>query len=358
MRKIRIIHYLNQFFGGLGGEEQAETEPQWFDGPKGPGVALERLAPEIEVVATIVAGDNYMAEHLTAGTEKVIELIEQREKKWLDAKPGSEPQLLLAGPAFNAGRYGMACGALCQAVQNRLRIPAVTALYIENPAVAEYRKEVTMLSTGRDVMAMHDALEGIARVGVKLVRGEPVIFSEDGTIPRGLRQNYRAEATGAERAIEMLLKKLSGAAFETEYVMPVFDRVAPARPIESMATATIALATSGGIVPRGNPDRIEAASASKYGEYPLEGLNCLTAASHQSVHGGYDPTYANADPNRVLPLDVMRDFEREGRIGRLHNRYFATVGNATSVKRAARFGQEIAAQLVNEGVQAVIFTST
>ena len=193
---------------------------------------------------------------------------------------------------LNAGRYGMACGALCQAVQNRLRIPSVTALYIENPAVAEYRKEVTMLRTGRDVMAMHDALEGIARVGNKLVRGEPVISTEDGTIPRGLRQNYRTESTGAERAIEMLLKKLSGAAFETEYVMPVFDRVTPAPPIEDMATVTVALVTSGGIVPHGNPDRIEAASASKYGEYPLEGLNCLTAASHQSVHGGLrsDPT--------------------------------------------------------------------
>ena len=38
--------------------------------------------------------------------------------------------------------------------------------------------------------------------------------------------------------------------------------------------------------------------------------------------------------------------------------YFATVGNATSVRQAQRFGEEIAATLVNEGVQAVVFTST
>ena len=56
--------------------------------------------------------------------------------------------------------------------------------------------------------------------------------------------------------------------------------------------------------------------------------------------------------------DVARSFERSGRIGRLHPRYFATVGNATSVERAKRYGAEIAAKLVNEGVQAVVFTST
>jgi len=353
-QKIRVIHYLNQFFGGLGGEEEAGAEPSWFDGPRGPGALLDELTPELEVVATIVAGDNYMAEHLTEGTERILALIEQHTP----ADRGVELELLLAGPAFNAGRYGMACGALCQAVQSRLGIRALTALYPENPAVANYRREVAMLRAGDDVMGMREALEGMARVGLKLVRGEPILPVEDGTIPRGIRQNYFSVSTGAERAIDMLMRKLSGADFETEYAMPVFDRVTPAPAIEDMGSATVALVTSGGIVPRGNPDRIEAASASRFGEYPLEGLDRLTAETHQSVHGGYDPTYANADPNRVLPLDVMRDLEREGRIGRLHPLYYATVGNATSVRRARRFGEEIAALLVNEGVQAVIFTST
>jgi glycine reductase len=54
----------------------------------------------------------------------------------------------------------------------------------------------------------------------------------------------------------------------------------------------------------------------------------------------------------------MRVLERQHRIGRLYPRYFATVGNATSVERARRYGAEIAAKLVNEGVQAVVFTST
>ena len=112
--------------------------------------------------------------------------------------------------------------------------------------------------------------------------------------------------------------------------MPSFDRVTPAPPVADVSQATVALVTSGGIVPRGNPDRIEAANASRFGTYPIGGLERLTSDSHQSVHGGYDPTYANEDPNRVLPLDAARELERE----------------------------EIGALLVNEGVQAVILTST
>ena len=84
----------------------------------------------------------------------------------------------------------------------------------------------------------------------------------------------------------------------------------------------------------------------------------LTAQSHETAHGGYDPTYANEDPNRVLPLDVVRDLEREGRIGRLHPCYYATVGNGTSVARAGQFAREIAQELISAGVQAVIVTST
>ena len=30
---MRVVHYLNQFFGGIGGEEHADTEPQIHDEP-------------------------------------------------------------------------------------------------------------------------------------------------------------------------------------------------------------------------------------------------------------------------------------------------------------------------------------
>ena len=353
-KTVKAIHCVNQFFGGLGGEEQAGIAPQFFAGPKGPGLLVQDIASQITIVGTIVFGDNYVAENTEAAVAKVLDLIDGR----IAVGEIDKPELLFAGPAFNAGRYGMACGAICQAVQKRFQIAATSAMFHENPGVEAYRRDVTIVRSGADVMDMKQAIERMVRVALKLVRGEHVIPAEDNTIPHGFRQNYFVEATGAERALDMLVKKLRGEPFITEYALPAFDRVPPAPAVQDISKAKLALVTSGGIVPRGNPDRIPSASAQRFGEYSLAGLDRLTSESHQTVHGGYDPTYANADPNRVLPLDVIRELEDEGRIKELYLHYFSTVGNATSVDNAKRFGTEIAAKLIKNGVQAVILTST
>jgi len=354
MTTIATIHCLNQFFGGIGGEDQANRPPQFHPETKGPGLLIEKLAPQIKIVGTIVFGDNHAAENTEAAVSRIFELIEEQ----VDAAAIEKPELLLAGPAFNAGRYGMACGAICAAAWERLEIPATTAMFDENPGVDSYRKSVTIARCGDNVMAMPIAVERMTQIALKLVQGETVDPQRDHAFTRGLRQNYFASQTGAERAIEMLIRKLQGDPIATEYAMPVFERVTPAPAVQDISKTKIALVTSGGIVPRGNPDRIPSASAKRFGTYPVHDLDRLDEKTHQTVHGGYDPTYANADPNRVLPLDVVRELEREGRIGKLHDQYFSTVGNATSVANAQRFGQEIAAQLVNEGVNAVILTST
>ena len=46
--------------------------------------------------------------------------------------------------------------------------------------------------------------------------------------------------------------------------MPAFDRVDPQPAVKDIRNAKIALVTSGGIVPLGNPDHIESSSATKY----------------------------------------------------------------------------------------------
>ena len=58
---IRAVHYLNQFFAGIGGEEAATAPPEWFEGARGPGKLIAQLAPEIEVVGTLAAGDDHVA---------------------------------------------------------------------------------------------------------------------------------------------------------------------------------------------------------------------------------------------------------------------------------------------------------
>lgn len=346
---VRVVHYLNQFFGQIGGEEAAGAGPQAREGPVGPGLAVEAvLAGRGVVVATVICGDNYFAAQPEQAGEQVVRLIEPYR-----------PDLVLAGPAFNAGRYGPACGAVCKLVQERLKIPAVTGMYPENPGVDLYRRHIYCVPTGPSAVGMREAVARMVRLGLKLVAGEELgPPEEEGYLPRGIRRNVWADAPGSARAVEMLLAKLSGKPFRTELPVPASERVSPAPPVKDLTRATIALVTEGGIVPRGNPDRLESARASKFLGYNIGGLSALSPADFQSVHGGYDNSFANADPNRVVPLDAARELEKEGVFGRLHEIMYTTTGNGTTLASATRFGRDIAARLREASVDAVILTST
>src|SRR5690606_513621 len=227
-----------------------------------------------------------------------------------------EPDLVLVGPAFNAGRYGVACGAVAKGVSETLGVPVVGGMYPENPGVDMYKQYAYFIETGNSAAGMRKAVAGMSALALKLLRGEEVGDPKaEGYIPRGVRKNFFAQERGAKRAVDMLLKKIRGEAFETEYPMPVFDRVPPAPPVKDITKAKIALVSSGGPVPKGNPDHIESSSATKYGKYSLAGINDFTPENGQTAHGGYDPVYANEDLDRVLPVDVMREMEANGEIG-------------------------------------------
>ena len=183
-------------------------------------------------------------------------------------------------------------------------------------------------------------------------------FDEEGYLERGYRKNLFASANAAERAITGLLAKMKGETYQTEIPLPTYDRVPPPPPVKDLSKVKIALVTEAGIVPKGNPDRLESARATKWLIYSLEGLTDLRTEEYQTVHGGFDNTLVNQDPDRVLPIDVMRELEREGVFGSLHPYYYVTTGMVTTVENATRFGREIAQDLRNRGVQAVLLTST
>ena len=345
----RVIHYINQFFGGIGGEEKADITPEVREGVVGPGMGLNgAFKGEAEIVATVICGDNYCV----ANQEAVVGVI-------ADAIAKYKADAVIAGPAFNAGRYGMACGGVCAGVANTCKVPVLTAMFPENPGVELFKSQVYMLPTADSARGMGQALPAMAAFLLKLVKGEALkTAEEEGYIERGVRINTFYEEIGAERAVSMLLKKIKGEAFTTEYKMPVFDRVEARPAIKDMSKATIALVTSGGIVPFGNPDHIAASSARNYGEYDIDGVGDLKVGEYQTAHGGYDQTYANQDPDRVLPVDVLRTMEKEGKIGKLHKFFYTTVGNGTAVGNAKKWGEEIGKKLKDANVQAVILTST
>lgn len=345
----KVIHYINQFFANIGGEEKADVPPSLTEGPVGPGLGFKRAFKEdATIVATVVCGDSYFNEHTEQATKQVLDLI-----KDYDA------DLFIAGPAFNAGRYGTACGAISKAVQDVLKIPVLTGMYVENPGVDLFRKDIYIVETANAATGMRKALPTMAALALKLLNNEVVDDpKKDGYISRGIRKNFFADKIGAERAVDMLVKKLKNEPFETEYPMPEFDRVEPGDALKQLSKAKIALVTSGGIVPKDNPDRIESSSASKYGSYNIEFVHSLTGDNYETAHGGYDPVYANENPNRVVPLDVLRDLEKDGIIGSIHPYFYSTVGNGTAVKSSKAFSLEIAEKLRQDGVDAVILTST
>ena len=346
---LRVVHYINQFFAQIGGEEKADYAPEYREGAVGPGLALNAaFKGEAEIVGTVICGDSYFNENLDVAKKTVLDMIS-----------AAKPDVVICGPAFNAGRYGVACGTVAAAVKDELHLPVVTGMYEENPGADMFKNKVYIVATKNSAAGMRDAAPKMASLALKLAKGEKIGASaEEGYMPNGLRVNFFEAERGSTRAVKMLLNKLAGKPYTTEFPMPSFDRVAPNPAIKVLSKATIALCTSGGIVPKGNPDHIESSSASHYGEYDITGVDDLTSETYETAHGGYDPVYANEDPDRVLPVDVMREFEKEGKIGKLHNIFYTTVGNGTAVASAKAFAAEYAQKLLQAGVHAVIMTST
>ena len=349
MGKFKVVHYINQFYAGIGGEEKADHRPEVREGAMGPGLAIQAaLGDEAEIIATVICGDGYFGENLEEAKNQVLEMVKEYN-----------PDLFIAGPAFNAGRYGVAAGTVTEAVQNELGIPAVTAMYVENPGADMFKKSVHIVSTRNSAAGMRDAVKKLVPLALKIVKGEEIGSpEEEGYLERGIRKNFFTDKRGSERAVEMLLKKMAKEEFVTEFPMPNFDRVEPNPAVKDITKATIAIVTSGGIVPHGNPDHIESSSAQRYGKYDIEGVNDLVEGEWETAHGGHDPVYANLDADRVIPVDVLRDLEKEGKIGKLHRYYYSTVGNGTAVANSKAFAEEFSKELKADGVDAVILTST
>ncbi len=348
-RSLRIVHYLNQFFGGIGGEDKAHVGPQVKPGPIGPGRAVqEALGERGKVVATIICGDNYFAERIEEATAEVIGLLK-----------AYQPDVVIAGPAFDAGRYGIACGALCKGVQDQLGVPAVTGMFRENPGVDLFRKHVYIIETEGSARRMAGAVGKIVNIVCRLAAKEKIGKpSEEGYFPRGYLENEVSDRMGAERVVSLLLAKLRGESFKSEVSVPKYDRVEIAPGIRDLREAIIALVTDGGLVPKGNPDRIEDRAATRFGSYSLKGKDALDPKDYEVTHVGYTPVFVLQDPHRLVPVDVMRDLEKEGMIKKLHEKFYSTAGAVNIVENVKKMGQAIAKELKNEGVSGVILTST
>jgi glycine reductase complex component B subunit gamma len=345
---VRVVHYINQFFAGLGSEEAANRSVEVHREPIGAtrGLIAELGASAI-VVGTIVAGDNYMNDERDAARAAVRAAL-----------AALRPHVVVAGPAFEAGRYGLACAEVCR-VAIAEGIPAVTAMHPAAPAVALHGRDLVIVPTGPTAADMPRALSGLARLAVKLARGEALGPAEsEGYLPRGGRRSGLRGAPGFLRALDMLEAKLGGRAWTSEIPYQAPDRVAPAAPVRDLARTEIALVTTGGLVPKGNPDGQTSGNAQRYFRYPIDQLQALRTGEWEAYHVGYFTHLVDRNPNYVLPLGYMRELEKAGEVGAVHRYAYTLPGVSTPVATARRLGEGIAAQLRDGQVGGCLLVST
>lgn len=348
---MKILHYLNQFFAGIGGEEKAGQELLFIPGAVGAGTMIENALKDRGVeYATLACGDNYFHEQ----EEKALMAIR-------DALEQFQPDFFLAGPAFNAGRYGLACAKVCSWVRDNWRIPAITGMHEDNPGTREIGRHVYVIQTGSSAASMQESLRRFSLLIERLLVGDENAI-----------ENFRAEyclsiprrftVTGAApdyvRAVDLLLAKLNGQPYESE--IPQIE--AQQHPIPNLTASlkdiTVALVTEGGLVPKGNPDRLESSRGSRYFKYALEGREDLRQGEFEAMHTGYDTSTVDKDPDRIVPLDAMRILEKAKRFNKLHGHYFVTTGTGAMPSKMEEIGAGIAAELADSGVGAVILTAT
>lgn len=249
----------------------------------------------------------------------------------------------------------------CSWVHDYWRIPALTGMHEENPGTKEIGRHVFVLQTGASAAAMQESLNRFSRLierllaadekGVDNFRAEYCL-----AIPR--RFTVRGTAPDYVRATDLLLAKLRGQLYESEIPRIEAKRHAIPNLTADLSDTIVALVTEGGLVPKGNPDRLESSRGTRYFKYGLSGREDLRRGEFEAMHTGYDTATVDQDPDRIVPLDAMRVLEKAQRFKKLHDHYFVTTGTGAMPSKMEEIGAGIASELANSGIGAVILTAT
>jgi glycine reductase complex component B subunit gamma len=352
MPKMRIMHYLNQFFAGLGAEDRADTEVGSKEGPAGPGKRLQTLLGDAaEIVVTAYCGDNYFNDHVDEALSSILQVARDRHVN-----------LLVAGPAFASGRYGFACVEVCHALSTSLDMDCVTGMHQENPGIEVYRgykdRRVFAFPTTEIVSRMEEALVRMAQFVVKLSSGARIGSpSDEGYIARGFRVVEVEKESGGSRAVKMLLDKLACRPFSTEVPVEALERVPVAPRVKDLAHATLGLVTTSGIHLPGNPDGLRGYQNDTWAKYFIGNLNSMQEADWEVTHGGYNTEFMKKNPNFGVPLDACRSLEREGVFARIHPYFYVTPGSRGLISAMERMGKEMCLDMKAHGVDAALVVS-
>lgn len=355
MRKYRVVHYLNQFYGTIGGEEKADVGFILKEEPIGPGILLQQyLGDNFEIVATIICGDNYFSED-----------PEKNAKAGLEKIQVYKPDVFFAGPAFAAGRYTVACGAMCKKVAEELKIPVITGMNENTPGVDIYRADIYIIKTennARNLKGIVGKMVDLAKYLLNPEEGGNLLTLENLADPEKYEyftrlqlRNVYVDNTVAERSVQLLLQKLRGEPFVSEIVPDRFETFEIPKGVKDLSKVRIGLVTDGGLVPKGNPDHCQTRSNLVWGQYNLDQV----FDNYEVVHAGYFNDYVLNDPNRLVPYDVLKEMVSQGIIGGISEVYYSNPACTTVSAQCKKNGAAIAQAMLGRGdVDAVILTST
>ena len=306
------------------------------------------MGPDATVVTTLVCGDNYGAENIEAVTGQILEMVK-----------ASEADLFVAGPCFEAGRYGIVAGHLCAAVQEELGIPAVTAMAEENPGVDLYRQDLCIVDSGANAAAMQQVMARMCALAHKLLAGEPVGRpSDDGYFPRGILRDEMVDADQrpapcrygpSQRPRRRLRLRIGGDHLRARRSSSPYSR-----PLRGHHRCGYRRRPRAQGQPRPYPQlRRPHLGLLRY----LQGGRPARREDYEVAHRGYDTRYVQQDPDRLVPVDVLREMEEAGIIGKVFDEFLSTSGLANPLANSRRLGREMAQKLKESGVDAVVLTS-
>ncbi|MBI4320515.1 MAG: glycine/betaine/sarcosine/D-proline family reductase selenoprotein B [Chloroflexi bacterium] len=353
MSKVKLLHFLNQFFAGEGGEEKADLPLATKEGPVGPGRRLQALLGDsAEIAVTAYCGDNYFASRMSDVVAALTNIAKDRDVS-----------MVVAGPTFMAGRYGFACVEVCHAINTSLGLPCVTGMHQENSGLAAYRQHIDRgvfaVPTADSAAGMEEALSRIARLVAKLATGSALgSAADEGYLPRGFRLVETKTKNGAERAIDMLLAKTARAPFATEIPIATIEPIPVPPRLESLKDACLAMVSTAGVVPWENPDGFKGNRNTQWKKYSIERFGSMRDIQWKIMHGGYNTQFMEVNPNYGVPLDACRQLQSEGAFAKLYPYFYTTTGVGALYAEMEVIGSGIVQDMKIEGIDAAILVST
>jgi glycine reductase len=156
----------------------------------------------------------------------------------------------------------------------------------------------------------------------------------------------------------MLIAKLNGQPFQTELPYSAQSEQVAAPPLAALASSKVAIITTAGVVPAGNPDRFFLRGNTFWRKYPIDELERLDSGAWIAVHGGYSTSWMNQNPKpgRAARCVASLGKPRCRRPGRALVLFHPGVG--AEFDQASRMGREIAADLKAQGIDAALLVST